>query len=118
MESSNIISCHLMGGLGNQLFQIFTTLRYAKVNNKRFIFTDKIKLGINSSSTIRKTYWTSFLEQLRCHTIALDNISFPTIYKEPEFKYRDICFDSNINNINNKSNKSNVLFILLDFFFQ
>ena len=33
-----MITAHLMGGLGNQLFQIFATIAYSLNNRKRFIF--------------------------------------------------------------------------------
>ena len=36
-----MITCNLKGGLGNQLFQIFTVIRYALVNNKEIKFINK-----------------------------------------------------------------------------
>ena len=68
----------LAGGLGNQLFQIFTTISIAKENNIDFIFSNKTfsnkKKNINvdfskmkkdeNGDTIRKTYWDSFLVNL------------------------------------------------------
>lgn len=68
----------LAGGLGNQLFQIFTTISIAKENNIDFIFSNntfsnkkknknidlsKMKKDENGD-TIRKTYWNSFLMNL------------------------------------------------------
>ena len=56
-----MISSHLMGGLGNQLFQIFTTIAYG--------FTNTIKVVFPFSKTLpdgveRPTYWDSFLKSL------------------------------------------------------
>ena len=36
--SSPVISCNIVGGLGNQLFQIMTTIGYAIRNKCVFIF--------------------------------------------------------------------------------
>ena len=33
-----MITCNLMGGLGNQLFQIFTTISYAIKSKNKFYF--------------------------------------------------------------------------------
>lgn len=52
-----------MGGLGNQLFQIFTTIDYAIQVGNPFKFTNAKQLG-SGSSTIRRTYWDSFLKRL------------------------------------------------------
>ena len=71
----------LAGGLGNQLFQIFTTISIAKENNIIFFFSNKTfsnktfsnktnnidlsKMKLDEEgNTIRKTYWNSFLMNL------------------------------------------------------
>jgi len=54
-----MIHGHLMGGLGNQLFQIFTTIAYALKEGHQFKFTSNIKLAN------RNTYWFSFLSSLQ-----------------------------------------------------
>jgi len=54
-----------MGGLGNQLFQIFTTMAYG-INTKRrikFSKTDFLTIG-----TVRPTYWDTFLFSLNIFT--------------------------------------------------
>ena len=83
-----MITCNLMGGLGNQIFQIFATIAFAiKSNNKfRFILVDK--LGGGSGTTLRYTYWNTFFSSLK-HV--LTNI-FPQMetIKENGFKYNDI----------------------------
>ena len=40
-----MISCKLCGGLGNQLFQIFTTIAYAIKYSKSFFFLNNSQLG-------------------------------------------------------------------------
>ena len=83
-----MITCNLMGGLGNQIFQIFATIAFAiKSNNKfRFILVDK--LGGGSGTTLRYTYWNTFFSSLKP---VLTNI-FPQMetIKENGFKYNDI----------------------------
>ena len=62
----NMITCNLMGGLGNQLFQIFTTLSYAIKTGNVFIFSDDTILGVGDN--IRSTYWETFLLKLKPFT--------------------------------------------------
>ena len=57
-ESTKYISCYLVGGLGNQLFQIFATMAYG-IQNKRailFPYSEVLTTGKH-----RPTYWNSFL---------------------------------------------------------
>jgi hypothetical protein len=58
---TNIISCYLMGGLGNQLFQIFSTISYGHDNQRNIIFpyTESLTTGVT-----RPTYWNNFLSSL------------------------------------------------------
>lgn len=92
--SNKIVSCYLMGGLGNQLFQIFTTIAYGISSQSTIIFPYSEVL---TTGRDRPTYWDSFLAQL---------INFTTIkksciynhddpykfikYKEASFKYNPI----------------------------
>ena len=57
-----MVSCQLMGGLGNQLFQIFTTMAYGIRNKRKFIFpySETLNTGIS-----RNTYWDNFLSMLK-----------------------------------------------------
>ena len=54
-----------MGGLGNQLFQIFATIAYALKHSHRFIFpySDRLVIG-----KVRPTYWNNFLSNLTVFT--------------------------------------------------
>jgi hypothetical protein len=75
-----------MGGLGNQLFQIFTTLSYAIKTGNVFIFSDDTILGVGDN--IRRTYWETFLLKLKPFTRNM----FPkfNVIKEKDFTYNDI----------------------------
>ena len=50
-----------MGGLGNQLFQIFATIAYAKKHNMTVVFPYSKVL---TSGVKRPTYWHSFLKDI------------------------------------------------------
>ena len=77
-----MITCNLMGGLGNQLFQIFTTISYAINTKQKFAFINSEKLEIG---TIRPTYWNNFLSKLKMFTTNI----FPqmSVVREQNFKY-------------------------------
>ena len=54
-----VTTCYLMGGLGNQLFQIFATINYSIENNTNAHFLDVSQVGS------RKTAWKTLLVGLR-----------------------------------------------------
>lgn len=61
-----------MGGLGNQLFQIFTAINYGLKYNCQIFFTDRKELIVPGSTT-RYTYWDTFLKNIK-HFVKNDNI--------------------------------------------
>ena len=93
-----MIYCELMGGLGNQLFQIFATIAYAFKHNRAPRFPDSEFLGN------RPTYWSNFLSSLMQSTISLNqsglnqsglnqsglNQSFNIRFNESGFHYQEI----------------------------
>ena len=87
-----MITCNLMGGLGNQLFQIFATISNAINHKLIFAFIDIDKLG-GGQTIIRHTYWDNFLIKLKPFT----SKAFPqmVIVKEKEFKYNPINLQIN-----------------------
>ena len=92
-------SCRLQGGLGNQLFQIFTTISYAIENSKPFFFLNNFQLGNGSNgSTIRYTYWNTFLSAL--HPFLRNIIEIPqlTYITENDFKYQALPINSTSTN--------------------
>jgi len=82
-----MISCKLQGGLGNQLFQIYTTIAYACQTNKKFFFLNIEEL--KSSVTDRHTYWDYFLKSLKPFLIdpELINKDKLLIIREKGFTY-------------------------------
>lgn len=91
------ITCNLKGGLGNQLFQIFTTISVAKNSQNMFVFFDHEYLGINST-TKRQTYWNTFLSQLIPHLVKDKEINIDIKqnkyrlleHREESFSYKSI----------------------------
>jgi hypothetical protein len=82
-----------MGGLGNQLFQIYTTMALSIEMKTSFHFP-KNKLETDKRSY---TYWDSFLKELNKNTslIYIKNLKYP-VYKEKEFKYSKIQLSPNV----------------------
>jgi hypothetical protein len=82
-----MLSCIIMGGLGNQLFQIYTTIALSMEMKTNFNFP-RNKMETDKRSD---TYWDDFLKELKKNTIFLDvqKLQYP-IYKEKEFKYNKI----------------------------
>lgn len=82
-----MITCNLMGGLGNQLFQIFTTIAYGIKSNNQFRFLNVETLGAGST-TVRHTYWTTLLSKLRPFLLK----EFPKVrlFKEDGFPFKEL----------------------------
>ena len=89
-----MITIQLMGGLGNQLFQIFAVIAYAFENGHQFVFPHSDTLFVGR---IRHTYWHNFLTNLTifttknktCKFSNNDLKSIPTI-KESGFHHTKI----------------------------
>ena len=97
-----MITCNLMGGLGNQLFQIFTVISYAIKYKHMFKFISAEYLG-GDCSIKRKTYWKTFLFKLS--GFLMDNYPvFDVVYHEPGFPFSEFPYDylKNNNNVNIK----------------
>jgi hypothetical protein len=105
-----------MGGLGNQLFQIFTTISYAIKSQNQFRFLNSEKLG-SGATTIRYTFWNTFFSKLSPFLIP----QLPTtmnIIKEIDFTYNEILINdfTNKNNPNPKNNPKNKNVLLYGYF--
>jgi hypothetical protein len=86
-----------MGGLGNQLFQIFTTIAYSMKNGVSFRFLDNKTLG-GGNCTMRHTYWDTFLYRMKPFLTQV----FPPLVQinENGFKYNDLDMSVLANNQN------------------
>ena len=95
MEQQNFISCDLMGGLGNQMFQLFATIAYAIKYNKNIRFLYKTELG--GRFVTRHTYWDSFFMALR--KITSNKLDDVILFRENGFKYHEFPSPLNGQNI-------------------
>jgi len=77
-----------MGGLGNQLFQIVTTITYGIRTKKRFLF---LRSENTRGICIRNTYWDNLLGRLFPFMVDKAN-NFPplTLLREKDFTYNDL----------------------------
>lgn len=94
------VTCDIMGGIGNQLFQIFTVIAYAIKHNWIFVFPyfDEIE----GFTPRRFTAWNHFLKDLKQYTTAdkrndmiAGYISNFPVYREPGFKFTEIPCNNN-----------------------
>jgi len=71
--SESFVSCHIQGGLGNQLFQIATTLDYSKKHKKSLIFFNDEKYP-KSHGFQRNTYWKTLFEN-KLKVLPIDQVN-------------------------------------------
>ena len=90
-----MITCNLMGGLGNQLFQIFATISYAINSKNRFNFMALETLG-GGSSTLRYTFWNSIFLNLKPFLVT--EMPRMLVVKENGFTYNELPVADMINN--------------------
>ena len=79
-----MITCNLMGGLGNQLFQIFTTISLSIKTTNSFIFSNTETLDNGK----RHTYWDTILFRLK--PFLRPFFHKMNILKEQGFEYNNI----------------------------
>jgi hypothetical protein len=82
-----------MGGLGNQLFQIFTTLAYSIKTKRNSVFPYSELLTIGKA---RITYWSTFLSNLKQFTTP----DVEPLYKLPQFSENSFRYNPIIDNLN------------------
>ena len=89
-----MISTYIMGGLGNQLFQIFTALAYSLNTGEPIIFPYSDQAF--GKFTDRKVYWSSFLSSIQ--VLAKKMIPKFDMMREKGFEYKPltIIFGKNV----------------------
>jgi hypothetical protein len=80
-----------MGGLGNQLFQIFTVISYAIKYKHMFKFIGAEELG-GDGCTKRKTYWKTFLFKLSGFLME-EYPHFDIVWNEKGFSFKELPND-------------------------
>ena len=90
-----MITCNLMGGLGNQIFQIFATISYAINSKNRFQFLNLKALGVGST-TVRYTFWETFFSNMKPFLIS--ELPQPIhVIRENEFPYNELSVREMVN---------------------
>lgn len=90
-----MIVYNLTGGLGNQLFQLFSTFSYALSLEQAPVFLH----SNDENSTYRETYWTTFLKGFSRFVKPI-NFKIHVAINEPDFTYKPIPIPQNHKNIN------------------
>lgn len=90
-----MITCNLMGGLGNQIFQIFATISYAIKSRNQFKFLNLQQLG-SGSSTVRYTFWNTFFSNLKPFLIKEIPLNIHVI-RENGFPYNELSIIDMVN---------------------
>lgn len=86
MQSCSINYC---GGLGNQLFQLFTVMSYSIDTGKNLVLKHS---EYSPSITQRPTYWNSVFKELK-NILTTDDIKMDYFYREYDgFTYKPIPF--------------------------
>ena len=82
-----MITTHLMGGLGNQLFQLFCALAVSLRTNTRFVILSKYLTNFNGGRSDRPTYWNNILSGLCRHIMFATTLKDIYIIREPIFAH-------------------------------
>jgi len=85
-----------MGGLGNQLFQIFATISYGIKSKNRFQFLKQESLGGGAGTTIRYTFWNTFFAKFQPFLV----YSMPHLHiiREGSFAYKELPIHEMLDN--------------------
>lgn len=83
-----MIGCSIQGGLGNQLFQICTTLAYCICHHTPFAFVFK-RTTTTSTTTSRPTYWDTIFQAIRPF-VRIHFLPNSMVITEPHFHYTPI----------------------------
>ena len=81
-----VVSSYLMGGLGNQLFQIFVTIAYGIEYKRKIIFP---YADTTPGMVLRYTFWDSFLKSLNVMTTRYGKITVNELMSYPKIPEQD-----------------------------
>ena len=97
-----MITINIMGGLGNQLFEIFTAIAAALRNNDTFFFIEHKTLWAHPGYT-RYTYWDTLFKGLCNYLIPLNDKSLQEFETLPSWNERGFTYSPVPNDTNNKT---------------
>ena len=105
-----MIIINILGGLGNQMFQIFNAISYSIDNKCNFVFPNKKEIYAGKNTTIRYSYWDSIFQKLMHNLINESDIKYDLEIVENDSNYKPLPLIDNIsqylkyNNTNNLNN--------------
>jgi hypothetical protein len=102
-----MITTNLLGGLGNQMFQIFNAISYTIDNNCQFIFSNKKEVYAGENTTLRYSYWDSIFHKLLPYLMDENDIKCDfQIFENSDSRYKPIPPLNNIvNYLNNNTTR-------------
>jgi len=92
-----LITCNLMGGLGNQLFQIMTLITLAEKEKIEYVFLRTEYLQSNNNETRRETYWDSMFKELSEKTKERIYFINKEYIIEKGFRYQELKLEKTTN---------------------
>ena len=100
-----MITTNIMGGLGNQMFQIFNVISYALDNCCQFVFPDEKVLYAGENTTLRYAYWDTLFNTLQPFLKNEKDIKYDIkIYENYDSTYTPLpCINELINYTNKKN---------------
>jgi len=90
-----MIIISIKGGLGNQLFQIFTAISYAIDNEDELLIDESSYFNQDENTTKRNTYWNNILNKLKKKVTMWKKDNKYEFYKEEAFEYKKLPVYSN-----------------------
>ena len=93
-----MITTHLMGGLGNQLFQIFCAWAMALRLQTEFVVLTTYQTNFNQGRSDRPTYWDTILSGVKNNVRFIRDIPNMIVEKEPTFEFRPIKLTTDVIN--------------------
>jgi hypothetical protein len=101
-----MITTNIMGGLGNQMFQIFNAISYTLDNSCQFVFPDEKVLYAGENTTLRHAYWDTLFYTLQSFLKNEKDIKYDIkIYEKCDSSYTRLpAINELINYVNEKNN--------------
>ena len=93
MSDQKVVTVFLMGGLGNQLFQLFACISYGIRTSRRILLPYAEAL---TTGTMRPTYWDNLFKTIKHMTTynnaqyTVDSLSLFPSFHEDGFRFIDI----------------------------
>lgn len=101
-----MITTNIIGGLGNQTFQIFNAISYAIDNNCQFVFPSQNILYAGVNTTLRNAYWDTLFYKLQPFLKEEKDIHYDIkLYENNDSSYTHFLSINNLINYIKENNK-------------